>query len=157
VENKYIVFDSFSVSVLPSLNAMPGDLNQDGELDETDINLFIAGWRSDTHRMLPSTKYYHGDLNLDGITDLADAFQLHLALANSGAGGLDFRLLANVPEPSTLLVTVCMSGCRRRYRTCAFRKASNTKPYRLRCQYRLSKDLAVKNRCRRFSRLGENK
>src|SRR5690606_25530784 len=60
-QDRYIVLDSFSVSVLPTPNGVPGDLNQDGVLDDQDITLFVAGWKKDTSSMLPINKVYYGD------------------------------------------------------------------------------------------------
>lgn len=110
-QNRYIVLDSLAISVLPSLNTVAGDLNQDGVLDQTDIDLFIAGWQTDTISMLPTNKYYYGDLNLNGFTDLEDAFQLHLALLASGSGGFDFRLLDSVPEPNAWMLLSITATC----------------------------------------------
>ena len=114
--SKYVVLDSLAAMVLPPLNGIAGDLNQDGVLDSVDEDLFVAGWKADTTLMTPFTQYYHGDLNFDGVTNLADAYQLHLAMLASGAGGFDFRRLVTVPEPSGLLligIGVVVACCRR--------------------------------------------
>jgi hypothetical protein len=87
-----------------ALNDIAGDLNQDGDVDELDLNLFIAGWRTDTLNMSSVDKYRHGDMNFDGITDLNDAYLLRQALLTSGASMANFASYFGqpVPEPSSM-------------------------------------------------------
>jgi hypothetical protein len=87
-----------------ALNDVAGDLNQDGDIDELDLNLFIAGWRTDTLAMSSVDKYRHGDINFDGITNLEDAFLFRQALITAGASMGDFASYfpQAVPEPSSV-------------------------------------------------------
>jgi hypothetical protein len=90
------------VTLINPLNGIVGDLNQDTFINATDINLFIAGWLSDTSLMSSLDKYAHGDINLNGITDLSDFHLMHRALiANGFSGGMPFPI-AVVPEPATI-------------------------------------------------------
>ncbi len=88
------------------LNGIDGDLNQDTLVNETDLNLFIAGWRTDTTNMSSVDKYLHGDMNFNGITDLEDAYLMREALIAAGASVGTFDAL-QIPEPSSVwLVTL---------------------------------------------------
>ncbi|WP_442482581.1 dockerin type I domain-containing protein [Aeoliella sp. SH292] len=91
-----------------ALNDIAGDLNQDGDVDELDLNLFISGWRTDTLNMSSIDKYRHGDMNFDGITDLNDAYLLRQALITAGASMADFASYFGqpVPEPSSVYLMV---------------------------------------------------
>ncbi len=90
----------------------PGDVNQDGFVNNSDATAFIAGWLSTNSFTTTSgtllvgdwNSWANGDLNLDGRTSLADAFILDRALRGNGSGGLNFSLLGApaVPEPSTI-------------------------------------------------------
>ena len=75
----------------------------DGDTDSADEALFIAAWRSETVvndvRVGDWNSRQSGDFNYDGITDLADAFMIHDALAP--LGGLNFAALGAVPEPTS--------------------------------------------------------
>lgn len=91
------------------LTGVDGDVNQDGLLNQLDINDFVTGWNSDTTSMSIPNATKQGDLNLDGITSLQDAFLLHEALR---AGGSSISLSAvlagaQVPEPSNLVLIFC--------------------------------------------------
>ena len=83
-------------------NGIAGDVNQDGVLNNADIDAFVAGWRS-TDLPLGREGYKKGDLNFDRQTDLADAFLLHQAFLGQGAGASLESLIggAQVPEPAT--------------------------------------------------------
>ncbi|MBA3483237.1 MAG: PQQ-dependent sugar dehydrogenase [Pirellulales bacterium] len=89
---------------------VPGDINQDGVVDDDDVADFIVGWKSTGHAT-PTEQIMAGDLNLDGITDLGD---WHILRVNHpGGGGLSLAELLNaarVPEPATgLLVLVVLA------------------------------------------------
>ncbi len=90
------------------LTGVDGDVNQDGFLNQLDINDLVAGWNSDTTSMSISNATQHGDLNLDGTTSLEDVFLLHEALTAGGSRISVGELLAavQIPEPSTLVCLV---------------------------------------------------
>jgi hypothetical protein len=97
------------------LSSMPGDVDQDGDVDSEDADALIAGWEQPAKvvngvRVGDKFTVRDGDLNFDGITNLADAFILHSALLGAGAGGLDFSRLGGgtVPEPCTLAILAPM-------------------------------------------------
>jgi hypothetical protein len=90
----------------------PGDVNKDGFVNEADIAPFVAGWLSRNEIQGAAgpilvgdwNTWDNGDMDHNGVTDLDDAFILHFALQNAGAGGLDFGLLngTTVPEPTSV-------------------------------------------------------
>jgi hypothetical protein len=89
----------------------PGDINRDGAVNNTDINLLVTNWRRAqqvngvTVGDLNSRLF--GDLNMNGTVDIDDAYTLHAALSAAGSGaGLDFSLLGSIPEPSGALLVV---------------------------------------------------
>lgn len=92
-----------------------GDLTGDGNVDSADVDVFVDNWLT-AYNPIEGSAFIGGDLNsrelgdfnLDGFVTLSDAFILHEALGNAGAGGLNFALLsgdsANVPEPGGLVL-----------------------------------------------------
>ena len=78
-------------------------MNQDGGLTQADVDAFVAGWRANTSALSDYNKYKKGDMNFDGVTDLSDAYLLHLAFSGSGSGSFSLAdLTGSVPEPGTL-------------------------------------------------------
>ncbi|WP_197526740.1 LamG-like jellyroll fold domain-containing protein [Botrimarina colliarenosi] len=92
-----------------------GDIDFDGDFDQTDINTFITGWLSkkdDLPGSGPQVGDYLslalGDLDLDGDTDASDWVVLR-GLAAASTSHLTVPPIASVPKP----VTVCpaLLGC----------------------------------------------
>jgi hypothetical protein len=95
-----------------SLNGIEGDANQDGEVDQFDVEALVGGWLTTGH-FGDFNKYAHGDFNLNGITDLLDVFILHQALSFGGGSGFPFELLngtPSIPEPASIHLVVCALG-----------------------------------------------
>jgi hypothetical protein len=109
VDNDWIAqkLASFGVGPIPDT-----DLDFDGDTDSADEALFIAGWRSETVvnglRVGDWNSRQSGDFNYDGVTDLADAFLIHDALAP--LGGLNFAALGAVPEPTSVVLLLLGSA-----------------------------------------------
>jgi hypothetical protein len=87
------------------LTNVAGDLNNDGVLNQTDKDDFIAGWRD--KRLVNGiqvgdlTSHGQGDLNFDGITDIKDLVLIQNALPGAGLGSISAAdLLHAVPEPT---------------------------------------------------------
>ena len=84
-----------------------GDVNQDGSFNDSDVDAFVAGWRSPTPENLTLLEsYQRGNLNHDGQVSLADFVRLRAAFNSTGQVGrsLDALLTAHeVPEPSAIL------------------------------------------------------
>jgi hypothetical protein len=106
---------------ISGLSGIAGDVNQDGLVNQNDINDLVTGWNKEKRinnvRVGDKLTIRDGDLNFDGITNLADVFVLHDALLAGTGSGFDFsRLPGGVPEPSALvLVTltfILLNGCR---------------------------------------------
>ena len=98
------------------LTGVDGDVNQDGVLNNGDVDALIAGWRSENVvngvRAGDINTLGKGDLNFDGVTNLADVFELHTALVAATGAGFDFSLLNGlaVPEPSSLALFGTMAA-----------------------------------------------
>lgn len=112
-DNAYVASPSLG------LTGIAGDVNQNGGIDQGDIDDFIAGWGNenlvDGVRIGDINTIRNGDLNFDGVTNIADAYLLHSAASAGSAAGLDFSGLSsvagNLPEPSTFgLATVLLVG-----------------------------------------------
>ncbi|MCO6042515.1 hypothetical protein NG895_01210 [Aeoliella sp. ICT_H6.2] len=88
--------------LISPLNGLAGDLNQDRIVNQDDIDLFLAGWMTDTLNMSSIDKYYHGDLDFSGLTDLTDLNLMHQAV--STAMGTSSGL--QVPEASSAAIAV---------------------------------------------------
>jgi len=86
---------SFSIAVTIGNGAVPGDVDQDGDLDMNDVTQFIAGWRSDTSELDDTAKLMQGDLNLDGTTNFSDWVILRQAWIAQGGAPLNFAQLLN--------------------------------------------------------------
>lgn len=76
-----------------------GDTDLDGDVDEFDLNNFLAGWGQTAP--VGTESWMLGDFNLNGITDLPDVYYMHQGLVNAGLGSLS--PFENVPEPSAWL------------------------------------------------------
>ena len=88
---------------LPSIY---GDTDLDGDVDQTDLNNFLAGW----NQTAPSgpQSWMKGDFNLNGITDLPDVYFMHEALVNAGLGGFS-PFGGQLPEPTSgVLLAWCL-------------------------------------------------
>jgi hypothetical protein len=101
------------------------DVNQDGAVNQTDVNTMVANWKFtnlvngvQAGDMITITK---GDLNFDGAVNLKDAAMLRTAIGSpSSLAGIDLSLLP-VPEPASLTlasaVVAMVMGVRRKKRT----------------------------------------
>lgn len=80
-------------------------MNQDGTLDQLDIDDFILGWRSTTVGLDAVARTRLGDLNLGGGTDFNDFW----ILRGAWGGPMPSRLLdliESVPEPGSLSLMI---------------------------------------------------
>ena len=96
---------------LPSIY---GDTDLDGDVDQTDLNNFLAGW----NQTAPSgpQSWMKGDFNLNGITDLPDVYFMHEALVDAGLGSFS-PFGGQLPEPPTgVLLAWCAAACLGRHR-----------------------------------------
>lgn len=75
---------TFRIDVTIGNGFLPGDVNLDGGLDESDVNQFIANWQANTSEQTLEDKIRHGDLNLDGTTNFSDFFLLRQAWNEAG-------------------------------------------------------------------------
>lgn len=87
----------------PILN---GDLNFDGMLNSTDWVLFKAGQGTDFSGLIPAQSYLFGDLDGDLDHDLDDFWLFRIAFEQYNGSGSFSRLLAGVPEPGTITLSV---------------------------------------------------
>lgn len=105
-----------AVSLVTPLNGIEGDLDQNGVVDQNDIDLFQYGWLDDTSSLDVFGKYASGDLNLDGVTDLTDLrlFRQVLIVLDNGSVRAD-SFVASVPEPAAGLLglVACVVAWRR--------------------------------------------
>lgn len=85
---------------------VPADLNFDGTLNSADWLTFIAGAETDLSGLTDIEQYAAGDLDGDGVNSIGD-FVLFKDLyeGNNGAGSFA-RMLAGVPEPSSLWLSL---------------------------------------------------
>ncbi|QDU56866.1 sulfatase-like hydrolase/transferase [Aeoliella mucimassa] len=87
-------------------NLLAGDLNDDGTLDALDWQLLNADLYSDLRDLPASQAYFRGDLNRDGWNNQFDfALFKQYYLAGDASRSLS-DLVATVPEPSTLAITL---------------------------------------------------
>jgi len=98
-------------AIIPTDMPLPsiyGDTDIDGDVDEDDLNNFLAGWRQ---RAQPGVESWMlGDFNLNGITDLPEVYFMHEALAANGQNVALAELLGiQVPEPPTCLLACCFA------------------------------------------------
>jgi hypothetical protein len=107
-------YAELSVTIARLLNDIAGDINQDGFLDELDIQIFAANWRRDTSLLAPFDQFLVGDLTQNGVVDFEDFWVLRQAFS---AANLAVPSLGSlVPEPTGLMLLAVMlaaAGCRR--------------------------------------------
>lgn len=109
--------DSDQQFTLVGLNGVVGDLDQDGVLEQVDdLNLFLAGWQSNTEGLNAADKYALGDLDLNGKTDIYDAQRMEAALTAQGLVFSFTPIEIPTPEPSSaalLMLGIALSSLRR--------------------------------------------
>ena len=89
----------------PSVEFVFGDLNGDEQITGVDWNLFKAGQGADFTGLTTAQAYALGDLDYDFDHDLSDFWLFRTAYEQfNGAGS--FALLANVPEPSAIVIAL---------------------------------------------------
>lgn len=79
-----------------------GDLNLDGQLTQSDLNLFAAQWSSNTIGLTPGQKGAMGDLNGDGTTDFSDWYIIRQAFIDLEQPFVN--PFTSVPEPCSAIV-----------------------------------------------------
>ncbi len=88
-----------------------GDLDLNGELGLSDYEILIQYAESDLSSWAPIDAYLRGDLDGDGQNNLVDFGIFKQALEDMSGPGAFARLLAAVPEPSTVaLLGVAIVG-----------------------------------------------
>ena len=110
----FVVFDDltfFSDLGIPAPTNVLGDVDQDGDADQTDYNIWStnAGFNN-TFGVGDVSTLVKGDLNNDGRIDFFDFTEIASAVA-AGGGSLDLSS-GNVPEPHTLALAACAALAR---------------------------------------------
>ncbi|WP_425396857.1 hypothetical protein [Aeoliella sp.] len=101
------VLDSFRVNSLEF--SIPGDATLDGQVNELDIDAFIAGWRH--QQQDPDLESWQkGDFNHDGLTDLHDAYILRQGLIGNAAALDRLSFAVEVPEPTSGVLALAVAG-----------------------------------------------
>jgi hypothetical protein len=96
----------FSDLGIPQPTGVAGDVDQDGDADQTDYNIWSANAGfNNTFGIGDVTTLVKGDVNNDGRIDFFDFKVISTAVA-AGGGTLDLSG-GNVPEPSALLLAAC--------------------------------------------------
>ena len=99
-----VTFNSFSVEVVA--DDIPGDANQDGKVDGSDVTILAGNWQAGVGDPNPLTVTWEmGDFNGDGQIDGSDV----TILAGNWQAGVT-ATAATVPEPSTMLLLVSLIG-----------------------------------------------
>jgi len=98
-----------------------GDVNIDGSVNQTDVNIFVTNWQ--TRRTINGFQFGDlnsrdgGDFDFDGDVDLNDAIVLRNGLLIAGSGA-SFDLGSLVPEPTSVVLALfglaSVAGVRRR-------------------------------------------
>ena len=101
-----VTIDAISVT---RIDALPGDLNGDGFVGISDLNIILANW----NQSVPHGDLLQGDYNCDGFVGIDD---LNLPLSNWNAGTPP--TVGNVPEPTMLafLSAAVITGMAKRRR-----------------------------------------
>ena len=82
------------------------DINQDGLLNNVDIDIFIANWRRDTSGLTNFNQWLAGDLTQNGVVDLSDWYELWVAFNAAGLSVPPPGEFAAVPEPTSIAVAL---------------------------------------------------
>jgi hypothetical protein len=96
------------------LSGQPGDVDNNGMLNQADKDDFIAGWMNehlvDDVRVGDLNSLASGDLNFDGITDIFDLAIMQNALTGNGLSAITAAELhsSRVPEPAGALAAVLL-------------------------------------------------
>jgi hypothetical protein len=122
-DGSFVVFDDltfFADLGLPAPTNVLGDVDQDGDADQEDYEIWSANAGfNNTFGAGDVTTLVKGDVNNDGRVDFFDFTEISTAVA-AGGGSLNFS--GGVPEPHSLMLAVlgAMAWCvRRRQKTTA--------------------------------------
>ena len=87
-----------------------GDFDYDGDLDADDWATFRAGQGLVTTGIPPVLNYKLGDMNGDGSHDLVDYMLFRQAYDDANSAGAFDKMVAGVPEPSSLMLLGGIAG-----------------------------------------------
>ncbi len=96
-------FDDFVISTTPIGSGMTGDLDRDGFVGITDLNLILARW-NDT---VSQGNTFQGDPSGDGFVGIED---LNIVLGNWNASETPPAGMTYVPEPTTASILAVIAG-----------------------------------------------
>ncbi|MCO6048158.1 hypothetical protein NG895_30045 [Aeoliella sp. ICT_H6.2] len=86
----------------------PADLNQDGQVNQADVDHFVAAFNAPVN---PLYGFYDpSDLDGNGAVDLDDAFAFHEALVQKGMQLSFSQITQTVPEPATYLSALALAA-----------------------------------------------
>jgi hypothetical protein len=107
VDNQYVA------SPTVGIKGVPGDVTNDGVLNQADKDAFVDGWMDErlVNGFLVGDMFTRsrGDLNLDGITNIQDLLLMQNALSGAGIAAItSAELLGSVPEPSTAILAIAV-------------------------------------------------
>jgi sialidase-1 len=87
-------------------NGIHGDVDQNGQLETADLDVFVTVWNPQNQfaDLGGKQRYMRGDLDMNGVSNLADVFLMRQALLSSGMSAASLQRLAAVPEPSSVLL-----------------------------------------------------
>lgn len=92
------------ITVLQSPHALPGDANEDGRVDGSDVTILANNWQYGVNPGTPKNATWKmGDFNRDRQVDGSDL----TILANNWQAGVS-SAAANVPEPSTVAILLTL-------------------------------------------------
>jgi hypothetical protein len=98
-------------AIVPTNMPLPsiyGDTDLDGDVDQIDLDNFLAGWNQTAP--IGQQSWMKGDFSLNGITDLPDVYFMHEALVDAGLGSFS-PFGDRVPEPATALLLLAGAAC----------------------------------------------
>ena len=84
-----------------------GDLTGDGAIGGADWTAFKAGQGSSFAGLLDAQSYLLGDLDDDGDHDLSDFIEFRTAYDDANGLGAFAAMVTAVPEPNSLMLTMC--------------------------------------------------
>lgn len=125
LQNKY-AFWAFETGVSNDFAPSTSDFNFDGNLDQEDIDIFVANWLTVFAGGGDINSYERGDRNLDGVNNLSDWRLIRQDFLDAGLGSL---VGVQVPEPSSLLALGLATALGAVFRKCPSTIAQPGRPH----------------------------
>lgn len=92
------------ISLVDAGPQLLGDLDYDGDIDDTDYSMYLSGVEMDLTALTNFQGYQVGDLDSDGVNSILDFILFKDSFNAANGVGAFAAMVAGVPEPSSVVI-----------------------------------------------------